>query len=240
MERLRVVLTGGAGHIGRHICAGLAEAGADVLSISSKPGDFPTSMYVGSHVCEIGDETVLDQLLFEFGPITGLVNCAGRSPRHADMNMGGAEYIAGLQAGAGMAFLCAKVAARHMPEGGSFVTLASMWGAVAPSIETYLGMKNDPSFAGSGSAGAIMAMVRHMAALLGPKNIRCNALVPGWFPKRNGPDNPEYMAAITSRIPMGRIGKPEELVGPALFLLSKASSYMTGQCLVIDGGYSIR
>jgi NAD(P)-dependent dehydrogenase (short-subunit alcohol dehydrogenase family) len=234
---MRVAVAGGAGHLGSAICAGLVSDGHEVLCLSSRPSNVDG---VTSAICDVCDEAELEKHLSAFGKIDGFVNCAGRAPRHADMKMSGEEYAAALNSSAGAAFRCIKTASRHMPGGGSIVTLASMWGLMSPTPSVYLGMKNDPSFAGVSGAGAVLALVRHMAVTLAPLGIRVNALVPGWFPKKRGPDNPEYMAEIKRRVPMGRIGAPSEIVGPAIFLLSKASSYMTGQHLVIDGGYSIQ
>jgi NAD(P)-dependent dehydrogenase (short-subunit alcohol dehydrogenase family) len=103
-----------------------------------------------------------------------------------------------------------------------------------------LDLANEPSIAMAAAAGGIGGMTRYLARVLAERNIRVNALVPGWFPKKRGVERPDYMQQITSRVPMGRIGQPDELVGAAIFLLSGASSYMTGQQLVIDGGYGLQ
>ena len=78
-----------------------------------------------------------------------------------------------------------------------------------------------------------------MSSILAKDNIRVNSISPGWFPKKRGPDRPDYMHEIESRIPMNRIGKTEELSGAIIYLMSGASSYVTGHNLVIDGGYSV-
>ena len=66
------------------------------------------------------------------------------------------------------------------------------------------------------------------------------SLVPGWFPRKRGIDRPDYLAQIESRVPLGRIGVPAELIGAVKFLLSDESSYVTGQRIVVDGGYSVQ
>jgi gluconate 5-dehydrogenase len=71
------------------------------------------------------------------------------------------------------------------------------------------------------------------------KNIRVNAISPGHFPPKRGPERPDYMKELTFRIPLGRIGKPEDLAGAVVFLASDASSYVTGHNLVVDGGWSV-
>lgn len=230
----RIIVTGGAGHIGKALCKGLSDAGADVVSISSKHVEG-----VHSIVCDVADEEALGHALGNT-PIDGLVQCAARVHRHADLATSKAAFLAGLETTVAQYFGVTRAAVPRMAPGGSIVNVASMWGSVAPNPDVYLGMPIDPSFAGSAAAAGILQMTRHMAVALAAKGIRVNALVPGWFPRKSGPENPAYMQQITSRVPMGRIGQPQELVGPALFLLSSASSYMTGQHLIIDGGYSIQ
>ena len=82
--------------------------------------------------------------------------------------------------------------------------------------------------------------MRYLALLLAPKGIRINSIEPGWFPKPRLPLREDYIAGIVQRIPMRRIGRPQDLIGPTRFLLSEQSSYMTGETLVVDGGYSLR
>jgi NAD(P)-dependent dehydrogenase (short-subunit alcohol dehydrogenase family) len=235
----RIVVTGGAGHIGKAVCEGLSDAGLDVMCLSSKPGQFESRFGIRSLIGDVGEERWLEDVLDQFAPIDGLVHCAGRAPRHADLAMAREALADGLESTVSVAFGCVRTAALRMNAGGSVVILASLWGIVAPTKSVYLGMGNDPSYASSAAGGALLAMTRHMAEQLAPA-IRVNALVPGWFPKKRGPDNPDYMRQIEHRVPMGRIGQPEELIGPVRFLLSDAASYVTGHALVVDGGYSIR
>ena len=66
-----------------------------------------------------------------------------------------------------------------------------------------------------------------------------NAISPGVFPPKKGPEKPDYMHELTTRVPMGRIGQPEDLAGAIILLASDASSYITGQNIVVDGGWSV-
>lgn len=234
---MRVVVTGGAGYIGSAICTGLAREGASVLCLSSK---LSAVCGITSIVCNLDDEENLRGHLETFGPFDGLVHCAGRAPRGGGLDVTLEEFEAALRSTAGIAFRCVKAAAANMLRGGSIVILASMWGRIAPSPEIYGGMGNGPSCGGAAGAGAIGSMLRLLTEPLAGKGIRINAIEPGWFPRPRGEPNPEYMARVESRVPLGRIGKPEELVGPAMFLLSNASSYVTGHLLTVDGGYSVR
>lgn len=235
----RYVVTGGAGHLGYAICQGLANAGAAVLCLSSKVPQ-PVPIGVDWAICDVSDEDEVQAYIADWhGPIDGLVNNAVRAPRGIDLEMSKDEFNKALDTIQTHYFTCARIARRHMNPGGAIVNVASMWGVVSPSPEVYLDLKNEPSIAMSAAAGGILGLTRYLAVLMAP-DIRVNALVPGWFPKKRGPERPDYMAQITTRVPMKRIGKAEELVGPVKFLLSDMSSYMTGQQLVVDGGYTIR
>ena len=85
----------------------------------------------------------------------------------------------------------------------------------------------------------VLGLTKSAAQEYNARGIRVNAVSPGWFPRKRGPDREDYMHELTSRIPMGRIGQPNELVGAYAFLLSPASSYVTGQNIVVDGGFGI-
>lgn len=243
------VVTGGAGYLGQHFCAGLANQRAHVLCLSSKIVEFDDLLTIGavpieSAVCDVADEVDFERHLTAFlrrnGKIDGLVNNAMRAPRGIDLEMPRAEFDKGLGTILSHYFTCSRIALRLMGEGGSIVNVASMWGLVSPCPQVYpADMKNEPSLALPPAAAGILGLTRYLAVLMA-KSVRVNALLPGWFPKKRGPDRDDYMANIVSRVPMGRIGKPEELVGAMIFLLSGASSYMTGQQIVVDGGFTIQ
>lgn len=233
------VVTGGAGHLGSHICYGLARAGADVLCLSSKL--LGRNGSIDTRICDVSNEVEFEAELKSFGPIDGLINCASRAPRGINLDMPKYEFGAALASTLTQYFTCARTARNHMPSGGSIINLASMWGLVSPSPEIYPSdLKNEPSIAMPPAAAGILQLTKYLAVLMAKDKIRVNALVPGWFPKKRGPDREDYMSEITKRIPMGRIGQPEEVVGSVIYLLSGASSYMTGQHLLLDGGYTCK
>lgn len=236
-----IVVTGGAGHLGKHICCGLADAGANVLCLSSKPWVWGYTDKITGVVCDVTDASSVRSCLSDIHSrsyVHGWVNCAVRSPRRA-VWLDGRQFNDALNNILTHYFTCTSLAHEYMAE-GSIVNFASMWGMISPTPEVYLDLKNEPSFAMSAAAGGILGLTRYMAVMLAKDNIRVNAIVPGWFPKKRGVDRPDYLAEISKRTPMGRIGQPEEIVGATIFLLSQASSFMTGQSLVVDGGYSIQ
>jgi NAD(P)-dependent dehydrogenase (short-subunit alcohol dehydrogenase family) len=99
-------------------------------------------------------------------------------------------------------------------------------------------MAPNPIEYGAGKAG-IVQMAKYMAAHFGPQNIRVNAVAPGPFPHESTQEGSEaFMANLESSTMLGRIGRQDEMAGPTAFLLSEAASYITGQCLNVDGGWT--
>lgn len=121
----------------------------------------------------------------------------------------------------------------------SVVNIASMYALVSPDARLYGQPGQQSPFHYGPAKAALLQLTRHLAAELGPENIRVNALVPGSFSR---PDiqfkDPDFAARLAGRTMLGRLGGPEEIAGPLLFLASSASSYMTGQALTVDGGWT--
>ena len=119
-----------------------------------------------------------------------------------------------------------------------------MYAVVAPDPKLYEGKDtfNPPSY--GVAKAAILALTRYTASFCGKYNIRCNALVPGSFPNvnpaaYNSPADEEFMQRLRDKTVLGRTGEVEDLHGALIFLASDASSYMTGQTIAIDGGWTI-
>ena len=111
------------------------------------------------------------------------------------------------------------------------INVASMYGLVA---------SRGPMAAYNATKGALINLTRHLAAVWGQSGVRVNAMAPGYFPSEmNGfLSNPTFARSVRERTLLGRTPTPDELDGPLLFLASAASSYITGQALVIDGGWT--
>jgi len=121
----------------------------------------------------------------------------------------------------------------------SIVNVASMYGKVSPDPRIYGDSgQNNPVHYGATKAG-LLQMTRYLACHLADRNIRVNAVSPGAFPRPEIKNlSPDFLASLEQKVPMGRIGLADEVVGPVLFLLSSASSYVTGIDLPVDGGWT--
>ena len=131
-------------------------------------------------------------------------------------------------------FFCAREALKVMvrQQSGKIINIASMWG-LAGSSSLF------PALAYNAAKGAVVNLTRELGLEYARQGIQVNALCPGFYQtnlSRGAIDDPQVRAAITAFIPMGRIAEAAEIKGPALFLASAASDYMTGQTLVTDGG----
>ena len=150
------------------------------------------------------------------------------------------EFDATLHVNITSAFVLAREAVRVMREGGSVIMFASMYGLVSPDPRIYVPpMKPNPIEYGVAKA-AIVYMVKYLAVPWAPRNIRVNAIAPGAFPNpKVQKDHPDFIGRLAEKVPLGRIGRQDELADIIAFLASDKASYMTGQTLVVDGGWTV-
>lgn len=138
-------------------------------------------------------------------------------------------------------FVFARDIATRMAQkgGGSIVLFSSMYGSVAPDPSVYASPMNpNPVEYGVNKAG-ILQMVRYLAVHFGKLGVRCNAISPGPFPNPGIQSaDPPFIGRLSGKTPMGRIGQADEIAGPVAFLLSEASSFITGINLPVDGGWT--
>jgi len=249
-----VIVTGGAGHLGREMAKGLAAFGAHVVVVGRNAERFaelapekvgPVKGSIECFTCDVREPEafteVVDRAWAKHGRLDVLVNNAASAPRAKWDELDKAAWTAGLDGLLNHYFTCTRAVSGYMLKQGrgSIVNNASLWSVVAPIRKMYLDLGNEPPAFVATAKGAIIQMTRHFASEWAAQGVRVNAFSPGWFPQKRGPERPDYMHEITSRIPMGRIGTPPDVVGMVVFLASDASSYVTGQNFLVDGGYSI-
>jgi len=239
------LVTGGSRGIGRAAALGLAEAGADVAIASRKVPDLENvaaeirklgrkALPVAAHVGRTEEiRNLVARVTEEFGRIDILVNNAGTSPALASsLEVDERLWDSIMNLNLKGLFFLSQAVARVMRDhgGGRIINVASMDG-IKPeaNIGTYAISK----------AGVIM-VTKVMALELAPYNIRVNTIAPGNVHTRLGDSRflamPEYEQEMIKRTPLRRIADPDEMVGAMIYLASDASSFVTGECLVVDGG----
>lgn len=244
-----VLIAGGAGYLGLPVCEALRAQGANLCIADQHKGRLveakahldvqPGDGSVTTHHIDMGDEASILTCVAECGALHGLVMAtAGSSNAHFD-DLQTTDFDRANKINLTGTFLLARAAAKAMPQGGAMVFYGSMYGAVAPDPANYPGnMPPNPVDYGAGKAG-IGQMARYMASHYGRSGIRVNAIAPGPFPPRSVQDaNPEFIANLTRDTMMGRMGERHETAGAVVFLLSDAASYVTGQVLGVDGGWT--
>jgi 2-deoxy-D-gluconate 3-dehydrogenase len=241
------VVTGGNGGIGRGIALGLAEAGAAVAIFGRNDeknkrvlSELQTigvpSIAVKVDVTDrAGLEPALGKVQNELGGISILVNNAGNvSLSGGILNEKPADWDNVIETQLNAVFLLSKLAAKSMlsQKSGKIINIGSMY--------SFFGSGLIPSY--SAAKGAIVQLTKSMAIELAPHNIQVNAIAPGWIetemtaPVKTMPLNDEILA----RTPAGRWGQAEEIAGTAVYLASRASDFVTGTTIRVDGGYAIR
>jgi len=242
------LITGGSRGIGRATALGFAEAGADIIVASRKLPDLENvaeeirrsgrkALPVAAHLGRMEDiNNLVAKVNSEFGRIDILVNNAGTAPAMSpaeDVDERLWDSIMNLNL-KGLFFLSGAVA-RVMKQhgGGKIINVASMDGFKPESqIGVYAISK----------AGVIMA-TKVMALEWAQYNIRVNTLAPGNVHTRLGDSRflaiPEYEGEMIKRTPLRRLADPDEMVGAMIYLASDASSFVTGECLTVDGGISL-
>ena len=243
-------VVGGAGYLGQGIVKGLLQAGARVLCIdlAEKARDFADSLpgqAIEAAALDIRNGTEVKEFVQRktaggAAPY-GLVVLTFGSTGKSFFDLTEKEFDEVNHAGLTATFMLAREAGAAMEkEGkGSIVLFSSMYGSVSPDPRMYEAPMNaNPIEYGVGKAG-IVQMTRYMAVHWAKKGIRCNCISPGPFPNPGVQEkNPQFIERLAGKVPMGRVGKQHEVAGAVSFLLSDAASFITGQNLFIDGGWT--
>lgn len=220
MQGARVVIA--SRHVNKHeaVCRELSALGKESLSVAL---DIASLDSVGH---------CFDQIERLAGGVDVLINAAQRSRSAASAKMDAATWENGLAGGVSGTFWCCQAAQRSMLRrgGGSIVNISSILAHRSPIPDPSADASTAPASNYATNKGALLALTRFLAVEWARSGVRVNAVTPGAFPREAQP---------LPQVPLGRSGRPEELVGAILLLSSSAGSYITGQELVVDGGWSV-
>lgn len=262
LENKTAVVTGGLGILGRRFCRGLAEFGANVVVVDldeeeTKAFAKELAEYYGQKslgiACDVSSpddvKSMVSKVVEKFGKIDILHNNA--ASKSDDLNAFFApfeeysldEWRSIMSVNLDGMFLVAQAVGSQMVKqgkGGSIIQTSSIYGILAPDQRIYegsfyLGRQINTPAVYTASKAAVVGLSKYLASYWADKKIRVNTLTLGG---NESGQNDVFLKNYSARIPLGRMGQPDEMVAALIFLASEASSYVTGQNIVVDGGLS--
>ncbi len=256
------VVTGGAGIIGSRVCSGLAAHGAAVavvdidgdaaINLARKIMEEQGTKALGV-TCDVGDpasvETMVETVTQGLGEIDILHNNAAKKCEDLKAFFAPFEDYSPaiwrdiMNVNIDGMFLVSQAVGKRMVargQGGSIIQTSSIYGIVAPDQGIYEGSEymgvpiNTPAVYAASKA-AVVGLSNYLATYWGKQGIRVNTLVPGGVASGQ---NQTFTEKYSAKVPMGRMAEADEMIGAVIFLASDAASYVTGQTLAVDGGFS--
>ncbi|MFH1079094.1 MAG: oxidoreductase [Pseudomonadota bacterium] len=240
------IVTGGCGLIGREIVQGLSQFGADVYIADQNEAGAEKLItekisYMNLDITsESSVREVLKRVFAQKGKIDILVNCA--YPRSQDWgakfeNVSYDSWNENVDHHLGGYFIMCRETAIIMKDhgGGSIINLASIYGVAAPDFSLYDGTEMTMPVAYASIKAGIIALTKYIATYFGRHHIRANTVSPGGIYDHQPPS---FVDRYSEKTPLGRMGKPSDIVGAVIYLASDASSFVTGHNLTVDGGWT--
>ncbi len=246
------VVTGGAGLIGSSLCEALAEYGATVVlvDVDKATAEAVAESIDGEVVVKLVDttsqtavESLFGDIVDSYGSVDTLVNSAyprneNYGQRYEDVSL--VDWQKNIVLNLNSYYLTCHKATEIMKQqdsGGSIVNLGSIYGVQAPDFDIYDGTDMTSPVEYSAIKGAIINFTRYLASYLGEEGIRANVLSPGGV---FADQDPQFVAQYESKTPLSRMATPDDFKGAVVYLASNSSSYVTGENIVVDGGWTIK
>ena len=251
LEGLRALVTGGGSGLGRQMALGLAEAGAEVVVCGRREQPLRETVAqivaaggrASAIVCDVTDEQDLSALASAAGTVDVLVNNAGLASLGPWETVSPDEWRAVMALNLDAVFRLCQLFAPAMRERGfgRVVNVGSIYGSLAGDPSRYPGIEWDvPSY--FASKHGVHGVTRYLAARLAPYGVCVNTLSPGMFPGTDQNQNmlsDELLDRLVDGTPMKRLGDADDLKAAVVFLASPGAKFVTGQDLIVDGGWSI-
>jgi NAD(P)-dependent dehydrogenase (short-subunit alcohol dehydrogenase family) len=251
------LVTGGAGHLGAAMSTALAEAGGHVCIIGRTQGSLAklakgltdrglSAEAIASDVTMAEDiKTLVADVRKRFGRLDVLINNAHAGRAGVMTDSKASDYVNAIEIAVAAAAELVNAAHPLLRQAvqangdASVINISSMYGMVSPDPRVYgqSGMNNPPHY--GAAKAALLQYTRYAAVHLAPEGIRVNAISPGPFPPEAVQQrDPAFAAALIQKVPLGRLGRPDDLAGAAVFLASSGSRFVTGANLPVDGGWT--
>jgi 3-oxoacyl-[acyl-carrier protein] reductase len=239
-----IIVTGASGGIGKEIVKTLAKKNTRLIvlyntnstEVESLKNNLEKTCEIVVYKCNLTNaeniEKMVTHIINNFKTIDALINCAGISKFQQIQDTTEQDYYEVMDTNLKSVILLTALISKNMisNKSGKIVNISSMWGTVGASMESLY----------SASKGAINALTLSLAKELGPSNITVNAICPGLIDtKMNSGLNKETINSIVEETPLGRIGKPKDVANLVEFLIGDKASFITGQTITVDGGFTL-
>ena len=236
-----IIVTGGSGLIGKELVADINRKGGNAINADI---GVETNLQSGTLQMDItNDQSIqfgIDQIVTEFGRIDGLVNNA--YPRTKDWgtkfeDIDPESWRSNIDMQLNSYFVCSQKVLKIMStqNSGSIVNIASIYGVVGNDFTLYEEYGGTSPAAYSAIKGGLINLTRYLASYYGKKAIRVNCVSPGGIFDHQ---HPSFVSRYEAKVPMGRLGNPDDIAPAVSFLLSDEAKYITGQNLIVDGGWT--